>query len=142
MKEELEDIEKSGTWELISPHTDCRQTGLKWVFKVKKNSRGEVSCHKACLLVKGYLQRYGIDYKEVFSPLARFESIRVLMALAAQAIWELHHLGVKSAFLNGEIENEIYVKQLGGFTMKGKEHCMSKKHQGLGISSWMNVYSL
>ena len=61
MKKELEAIEKSGTWELISPPTGFRPIGLKWVFKIKKNSRGEVTYHEACLVVKGYSQRYGID---------------------------------------------------------------------------------
>lgn len=63
MKEELEAIEKSGTWELISPPPGCRPIGLKWVFKIKKNSKGEVTRHKSCLVVKAYTQRYGIDYE-------------------------------------------------------------------------------
>ena len=87
--------------------------------------------HKARLVAKGYSQRYGIDYEEVFAPVARFESIRVLMALAAQGRWELHHLDVKSAFLNGEIEEEIYVKQPEGFVLKGKEQCVFRLKKAL-----------
>ena len=131
MKEELDAIEKSATWELITPPIECRPIGLKWVFKIKKNSRGEVTRHNARLVAKGYSQRYGIDYEEVFTPVARFESIRVLMALAAQGRWELHHLDVKSAFLNGEIEEEIYVKQPEGFVLKGKEQCVFRLKKAL-----------
>ena len=131
MKEELDAIEKSATWELITPPIKCRPIGLKWVFKIKKNSRGEVTRHKARLVAKRYSQRYVIDYEEVFAHVARFESIRVLMALAAQGRWELHHLDVKSAFLNGKIEEEIYVKQPEGFVLKGKEQCVFRLKKAL-----------
>ena len=76
---------------------------MKWVFKVKKDSSGQLTKHKARLVVKGYAQRYGIDFTDVFAPLARMETIRVLLDLAAFYGWDVHHLEVKSAFLNGEI---------------------------------------
>ena len=85
--------------------------GMKWIYKLKKNPLGEIVKHKARLVVKGYCQRYGIDYDEVFAPVARFESICILIALIAQECWSLYHLDVKSAFLNGEIKEEIYVSQ-------------------------------
>ena len=72
-------------------------------------------------MVKGYSQKKGIDYKEVFAPVVRFETIRALIALEAQKKWMIHHLDVKSAFLNGEIEEVIYVQQPEGFSSKGKE---------------------
>ena len=77
--------------------------GLKWVFKVKRDEHGAVSKHKARLVVKGYAQRHGIDYDEVFAPVARLDSVCLLIALAAHEGWEVHHMDVKSAFLNGDL---------------------------------------
>ena len=72
-------------------------------------------------MMKGYSQRKEIDYEEVFSPIVRFETIRILIALAALKGWKIHHLDVKSAFLKGEINEVIHVKQREGFLVKGKE---------------------
>ena len=121
MKEEMEAIEKNLTWDLVKPHEKCKPIGVKWIYKVKRNSNGEITRHKARLVAKGYNHRRGKDYDEVFSPVARAESIRIFIALAAQLKWNLHHLDVKLAFLNGEIEEEIYVHQPEGFIKKGNE---------------------
>ena len=121
MKEEMESIDKNLTWVLIKPPVNCRPIGVKWIYKVKRNSTGEITRHKARPVAKGYSQKKGKDYDEVFSPVARAESIRILLALSAQFKWKVHHLDVKSAFLNGEIEEEIYVHQPVGFIKKGKE---------------------
>jgi hypothetical protein len=94
---------------------------LKWVFKLKKNPAGEVVRHKARLVAKGYAQRAGIDFEEVFAPVARLDSVRVLLAIAAHHNWEVHHLDVKSAFLNGDLEEEVYVSQPPGFIIDGME---------------------
>ncbi|KAF8719973.1 hypothetical protein HU200_024743 [Digitaria exilis] len=98
-----------------------RPIGLKWVYKVKKNAAGEVVKHKARLVAKGYVQQPGVDYDEAFAPVARIESVRLLLALAAQEGWEVHHMDVKSAFLNGDLLEEVYVKQPDGFVVKGQE---------------------
>ena len=74
--------------------------------------------------MKGYSRRKGIDYDEIYAPVVRFETIRILIALAALKEWKIHHLDVKSAFLNGEINEVIYVKQPEGFLVKGKEGCV------------------
>jgi hypothetical protein len=76
---------------------------VKWALKVKQNEHGAVSKHKACLVVKGYMQRHGIDYDEVFAPVARLDSVRLLIALATHEVWEVHHMEVKSAFLNDDL---------------------------------------
>ena len=121
MQEEMLAIDRSNTWQLESPPSNCKPIGLKWIFKLKKNPKGAIIIHKAWLVVKGYSQRKGIDYEEVFAPLVRFETIRALIALEALKRRMIHHLNVKSAFLNGEIEELIYVQQPEGFVIKGKE---------------------
>ena len=104
---------------------------MKWIYKVKRNSTGDITRHKAQLVAKGYSQKKGKDFDEVFSPVARAESIRILIALAAQLEWDLHHLDVKSAFLNGEIKEEVYVHQPEGFIKKGKEDYVLRLRKAL-----------
>ena len=110
MEEEINQIQKNDKWLLVTPLVSCKPIGLKWVFKVKKDSSRQLTKHKARLVVKGYAQRYGIDFSDVFAPVARMETIRVLLALAVFYGWEVHHLDVKSAFLNDQISEEINVK--------------------------------
>ncbi|KAF0931476.1 hypothetical protein E2562_004599 [Oryza meyeriana var. granulata] len=86
-----------------------------------KNAAGKVIKHKARLVAKGYVQQPGVDFDEVFAPMARIESVRLLLALAAQEGWPVHHMDVKSAFLNGELIEEVYVRQPPGFTVAGHE---------------------
>jgi hypothetical protein len=104
---------------------------VKWVFKVKRDEHGTVSKHKACLVVKGYAQRHGIDYDEVFTPVARLDSLCLLIALAAQEGWEVHHMNVKSTFLNGDLQEEVYIEQPMGFIVTGKEHKVLKLKKAL-----------
>jgi hypothetical protein len=121
MADEMAAIEENGTWELCDLPAGQRSIGLKWVYKLKKNPAGEVVRHKARLVAKGYAQRAGVDFDEVFAPVARLDSVRVLLALAAHKSWEVHHLDVKSAFLNGDLEEVVYVAQPPGFVLSGKE---------------------
>ena len=121
MLEEMKSIEDNRTWELVDPPAGCRPIGLKWVYKVKKDERGTVIKHKARLVARGFVQREGIDFEEVFAPVARTESVRLLLALASTKDWGVHHLNVKSAFLNGELAEEVYVKQAPRFQVKGEE---------------------
>jgi hypothetical protein len=83
MLEEMRSIEENRTWELVDPPAGCRPIGLKWVFKVKRDERGAIVKHKARLVARGFVQREGIDFEEVFAPVARMESVRLLLALAA-----------------------------------------------------------
>jgi hypothetical protein len=88
---------------------------LKWVFKLKRDLAGNVMKHKVKLVAKGYAQNQGVDYDEVFAPVARMETVRLLLALAAQGEWEVHHMDVRSAFLNGDLVEEVYAHQPPGF---------------------------
>ena len=105
--------------------------GVKWVYRLKRDQIGAVVKHKARLVAKGYSQKYEIDYDEIYAPVARFDSIRILIAIAAQFNWCLHRLDVKSAFLNGTTEEDIYVIQPEGYEKKGKESFVLKLTKAL-----------
>ena len=130
-KEEILSIEKNKTWSLIDLPVRRKVIGLKWVFKIKRNSDGSINKYKARLVAKGYVQRHGIDYDEVFAHVARIETIRVIIALAASNGWEVHHLDVKTAFLHGELREDVYVTQPEGFTNKDNEGKVYKLHKAL-----------
>lgn len=121
MQTEMDSIEKNGTWELTDLPPEKKEIGLKWVFKLKKDANGNIIKHKARLVAKGYVQKRGVDFDELFAPVTRLETIRLLLALAAKNSWEVHHLDVKTAFLNGDLNEEVYVTQLEGFVKKGQE---------------------
>jgi len=101
------------------------------VFKLKKDERGAVIKHKARLVARGFVQQEGIDYDDSFAPVARMESVRVLLALAAQEGWPVHHMDVKSAFLNGDLKEEVYVRQPRGFAIAGEEDKVYRLHKAL-----------
>ena len=92
------------------------------MYKVKRDELGAIVKQKARLVARGFVQREVINFKEVFVPVARMESVRLLLALATAKDWRVHHLDVKSAFLNGELAKTVFVRQPLGFTVKGKEH--------------------
>lgn len=131
MKTELEAIERNDTWELTDLPKGHKAIGLKWVYKIKKDSNGMIVKHKARLVAKGYVQKQGVDFEEAFAPVTRLEIVRLLLALAATNSWEVHHLDVKSAFLNGEIEEEVYVSQPTGYEVKGQEGKVYKLRKAL-----------
>ncbi|WJX60656.1 hypothetical protein P8452_45840 [Trifolium repens] len=131
MNEELRSIEKNKTWDLCNLPSDKKAIDVKWVYKAKQNPEGKIIKYKARLVAKGFLQRQGLDYDEVFSPVARHETIRLVIALACSRRWPLFHLDVKSAFLNGPLEEDVYVKQPPGFELKGKEDKVLKLHKAL-----------
>ncbi|KAF7810363.1 Retrovirus-related Pol polyprotein from transposon TNT 1-94 [Senna tora] len=134
MKEEMNMIEKNGTWLLVDRPSDQQVIGTKWVFKTKLNPDGSISKHKAILVAKGYSQQQGVDFSENFAPVARFDTIRLLLALAAHKGWKVYQLDVKSAFLNGVLEERIYIEQPEGFVIEDaakKVYLLKKALYGL-----------
>ncbi|KAK9101268.1 hypothetical protein Scep_024698 [Stephania cephalantha] len=130
MEEEMKAIEKNETWEITDLPEGKNAIGLKWVFKTKFANDGSILKHKARLVAKGYAQQYGIDFEETFSPVARFETVRLILALAAQLQWMVYQFDVKSTFLNGELHEEVYVAQPEGFE-KGNETKVYKLRKAL-----------
>ena len=117
MDEELDQIEKNNTWELVPRPKDKNVIGTKWVFKNKLNSNGEVIRNKARLVCKGYAQQEGIDFEETFAPVARLEAIRMFLALSSFQNFKVFQMDVKSAFLNGDFKEEVYIEQPDGFIL-------------------------
>jgi hypothetical protein len=121
---EMDALTRMRTYELVPrsamPH-DRKTLKPKWVFALKHDAQGRITKHKARLVVRGFAQVPGLDYKETFSPVLRFSSLRILLALAAHHGWHVHQLDTNSAFLNGDLEEEIYMEQPEGYTAPGKE---------------------
>ncbi|CAJ2635927.1 unnamed protein product [Trifolium pratense] len=120
MDVEMESIKSNDTWELTTLPAGCNSIGVKWIYKTKFNEKGEVDKYKARLVAKGYTQKHGIDYHEVFAPVARWDTIRSILAVAANNGWKIFQLDVKSAFLHGELTENIYVSQPLGYISKDK----------------------
>jgi hypothetical protein len=143
MDAEIEAIERNHTWELMELPEGEKTVGVKWIYRTKLNEKGEVDKFKARLVAKGYTQKYGIDYSEVFSPVARHDTIRMIISLAAMNEWIVFQLDVKSAFLHGELVEQVFVDQPPGYVKKGSKHMVYKLKRALyGLKqaprSWYN----
>jgi hypothetical protein len=128
MEEELELVHDNNAREPVDLPNDEKTMELKWEFKVKKDVEGCMK-HKARFVAKEYVQGESMDFEEVFILIAKMESVRLLIALAAQESWKVHHMDVKSAFLNGEIEGDVHVNQPSGFIKEGEEYKVLKSHK-------------
>jgi hypothetical protein len=116
MKTEMEQHERLGTWEVVDLPPDREAIGCRWVYAVKTKPDGTFEKAKARLVAQGFTQVPGMDYFEITSPVAKFDSLRALIALATQFDWEIHTMDVKGAYLNCTLEEEIYMKQPPGFS--------------------------
>ena len=113
-------------WHLIELPNGVKLVGCKWVFKTKKDSLGNIERHKARFVAKGFTEREGIDYTETFSPVSKKNSLQIIMALVAHFDFDLHQMDVKMTFLNGNLEEEVYMKQPEGFSSSEGEHLVCK----------------
>ncbi|KAK6145186.1 hypothetical protein DH2020_022006 [Rehmannia glutinosa] len=118
MQEKLNQFERNKVWELVQRPTHQNVIGTKWVFRNKMNEEGSVVRNKARLVAKGYCQEEGIDFDETFVPVEILEAIRMFLAYAAHKNFIVYQMDVKSAFLNGLLEEEVYVEQPPGFEQK------------------------
>ena len=131
MQNEMKSLYEHNVWELTDLPEGQKAVGSKWVFKVKHKADGSVERHRARLVAQGFSQKYGVDYDETFSPVVRFESIRTVIALAVEKGLKLYQMDVNTAFLHGELEEEIYMKQPEGFVTEEKEHLVCKLNKSL-----------
>jgi len=114
-KSEMDNHASNGTWKLVDLPPGAKCIGSGWVFRLKRNADGSIERYKARLVAKGYSQRPGFDYTEVFSPTFRYAAIRTIIALAALNDLHLHSVDISHAFLNGDLEETIYMRQAEGF---------------------------
>jgi transposase InsO family protein len=131
MDEELDQIEKNDTWELVPRPKNKNVIDTKWVFRNKLNEDGQVTRNKARLVCKGYAQIEGIDFEETFSPVARMEAICLLLAYACSKNVKVYQMDVKSSFLNGELEEEVYIEQPEGFQLSENTDYVCKLKKAL-----------
>ena len=117
MEEEMNSMKSNRVWDLVDLQPSYRTVGNKWVLNIKRKVDGTIDRYKARLVAKGYTQQKGIDYEETFLPVVRFASIRLILAIVARMELELYQMDVKTAFLNGELDEEIYMDQPLGFEL-------------------------
>ena len=129
MQEELTSIEQNNTWDVVDLPTGKKAIGTKWVFKLKQKANGTIDRYKAQLVAKGYAQQKGIDYEETFAPTSRMTIVRSMISMATCFRWHMHQLDRMTAFLNGDLQEEVYVRQRLGFVMPWQERkvCRFKK---------------
>ena len=117
----MDSLLKNQTWDLVSLSPNRRPLRNKWVYHVKEEAEGKKH-FKARLVVKGFDQEKGIDFNEIFSPVVKMKTIRTILGLAVAWDLELEQLDLKTAFLHGDVEEELYMEQPQGFVKKGHEH--------------------
>ena len=126
MKDEMKSMEDNNIWDLVELLTRSKPIGCKWIFKTKRDSNGKVETYKARLVAKGFTQKEGIDYKETFSPISMKDSFMTIMELVAHFDLELHHMDVKTTFLNGNIDVSIYMVQSKNFVSRDPKSMVCK----------------
>jgi hypothetical protein len=131
MNDELDQIEKNNTWEMVHRPEDKNVIGSKWIFKNKLNEQGQVVKNKARLVCKGYAQIEGLDFDETFVPVARLEAIRMFLAYAFHKRFKVYQMDVKSAFLNGDLSEEVYMEQPEGFKLSDNPDLVCKLKKDL-----------
>ncbi|KAH9669265.1 hypothetical protein KPL70_021724 [Citrus sinensis] len=131
IQEEIEALHKNKTWELIPLPRGRKAIGNKWVYKIKRDGNDQVERYRARLVVKGYAQKEGIDFNEIFSPVVRLTTFRIVLAMCATFDLHLEQLDVKTAFLHGELEEEIYMLQPEGFAETGNENLVCRLNKSL-----------
>jgi hypothetical protein len=131
MHEELENFERNQVWELVDPPLGCKPIGTKWVWMNKEGEKGEVVRNKSRLAAQGYSQKEGIDYEEAFDLVACLEALRILLAFSVDKGFKLFQMDVKSAFLNGVLEEEVFARQSPGFESEKYPHRVYKLRKAL-----------
>ncbi|KAJ0727195.1 putative RNA-directed DNA polymerase [Helianthus annuus] len=131
MNEEFHALNKNGTWSLVPYVDNSNVVDCKWVYRLKRDAQGKVTRYKARLVAKGFHQQAGVDYHETFSPVVKATTIRVVLSLAATHKWALRQLDVQNAFLHGDLQETVYMRQPQGFVDPSKPHHVCLLHKSL-----------
>ena len=139
-------LQENDTWEKCNLRKGKEKVECRWMFSVKYQANGTLEIYKVRLVVKGYTQTQGIDYSEIFSPVAKIDTIRVLFSVAANKDWPYHQFDVKNAFLHGNIEEEMYMEAPPGYSQEfstGKRCRLIKALYGLKQSprAWFGRFT-
>ena len=116
MDDKLDSLQENKTWEIFTFPPGRKLVHWKWIYKTKLVADGTTTKYKVGLVEKLYSQVHGLEYNETFTPVARMDSIRLVLAIVASKRWEVHRMDVKSSFLHGDVEEEIYMKQPNMYT--------------------------
>eukprot|EP00794_Sanderia_malayensis_P011707 gene11707-biopygen9383 len=128
---EYKSLMKNDTWKLVELPEGKNLVGSKWLFKIKHNADGSISRYKSRLVAQGYTEEAGEDYDEIFAPVAKYNSIRSVLAIANKFDMDIHQMDVKTAFLNGYLTNDIYMKQPEGYEDEERPHLVCKLQKSL-----------
>ncbi|KAL4023398.1 hypothetical protein IC575_017151 [Cucumis melo] len=128
---EMESMYSNSVWTLVDQPSEVRPIGCKWIYKRKRDQAGKVQTFKARLVAKGYTQKEGIDYEETFSPVVMIKSIQILLSIATFYDYEIWQMDVKIAFLNGNLEESIYMVQPKGYIQKDQEQKVCKLQKSI-----------
>jgi hypothetical protein len=131
MNDELDQIEKNNTWEMVHRPEGKSSIGSKWIFKNKLNEKGQVVRNKERLVCKGYAQIEGLDFDETFAPVSRLEAIKIFLAYACHKRFKFYQMDVKSYFLNGDLNEEVYMEQPEGFELSDNPDLVCKMKKSL-----------
>ena len=118
MRDEMAALTKNYTWDLVPKPNDADAIACKWVYKLKKAADGTIARHEARLVARGFSQKHGLGYEQVFSPLAKMVTVHTIISLAANKDWTLWKFDVKNDFLYGELDCDIFMEQPQGFVLK------------------------
>nr|XP_011457403.1 PREDICTED: uncharacterized protein LOC105349435 [Fragaria vesca subsp. vesca] len=131
MKEELHALDENKTWSVVKLPKGKKAVGSRWIYKTKFHSNGTIERHKARLVARGFTQTYEVDYKETFAPVAKMNTVRVLLSVAVNQSWPLHQMDVKNAFLHGELQEEVYMKLPPGHPQANDPDMVCKLHKAI-----------
>jgi Reverse transcriptase (RNA-dependent DNA polymerase) len=126
MQEELNALEKNETWKMVPLPNEKKPVGCKWVYKIKYHSNDTIERYKAKLVTKCYTQMYGIDYEETFAPVAKMNTVQILVSIVVNKNWTLHQMNIKNTFLQGILEEDVYISLPPGYTQENTSNLICR----------------